>query len=348
MVILLDLDNSGSLEAVHLDDYHVDENTSGVYILNKEIYKHVSNNTESIYVKSTDGIVREIRKTEEEVLLANLKILSEFISLKKAEGCSDQTIKNYYIYIRKLLFAIIKPISEITAYDVRAYLVEYKDNNNISNNTLDDRRRTFNSFFNFLEEEDYIIKNPIRKIHKIKGEKNVQLPFTEDDVELLRDECDNIRDLAIIDFLNSSGVRVSELCGLNIKDIDMDKKEGIVFGKGKKERIIYFDARTRIHLKKYLATRNDNCEALFCTKIKPYRRLDKSGIEDMCRLLGIKAGVDDCHPHRFRRTLATRLLYKNVPIEQVQKILGHSKIETTLIYAQVNQSDVKISHEKFA
>ena len=246
------------------------------------------------------------------------------------------------------MFDIIKPVDKYNALDIRDYLVSYKKYNNVSNNTLDDMRRVFNSFFNFLEDEDYIIKNPIRKIHKIKGEKIVKTAFTEEEVELIRDACNHIRDLAMIDFLNSSGVRVSELCNLNRTDIDLDNKEGIVFGKGSKERIIYFDARTKVHLTKYLNTRNDDCAALFCTKIKPYRRLDRSGIEDLLKIIGKKAGVQGCHPHRFRRTLATRLLYKNVPIEQVQKILGHEKIETTLIYAQVNQNDVKASHQKFA
>lgn len=212
---------------------------------------------------------------------------------------------------------------------------------------MDGMRRVFSSFFNWLEDEDYIIKSPVRKIHHIKYEYAVQKPFTEEDLEKLRDACTTIRDLALVDFLNSSGVRVSELCRLDIDDLDLEKNEGIVFGKGSKERIIYFDSKTKVHLQKYLSQRVDDSPALFVTNRKKATRITASGVEFIIRNLGEIAGVEKCHPHRFRRTLATRLIDRGVPIEQVQRMLGHTKIDTTLIYAQVNQSNVKLNHSKY-
>jgi site-specific recombinase XerD len=225
---------------------------------------------------------------------------------------------------------------------------DYQSNHKIKNMSMDNLRRVMNSFYNFLEEEDYIMKSPMKKIHKIKEEKIIKNPFTEDEVVLIQDACKNIREIALIDFLYITGVRVSELCQLNKEDIDFDKQEGIVFGKGAKERLIYFDARTKIHLLKYLKTRKDDNEALFVTSDAPYTRLTKNGIEYLVRIIGERANVEKCHPHRFRRTLATRMIDRGVPIEQVQNILGHTKIEATLIYAQVNQGNVKMSHSKFA
>ena len=293
------------------------------------------------------SIERKIELSKEEVLNNNRKLLKIFLRQKIRNGCSMKTIENYRMHITIFLYDILKPIYEISSVDIYNYLDKYRLSHKVSNNTLDNIRRVLNSFFEFLEEEDVIIKSPCRKIHKIKGDLIIKQPFLEEEVELIRDVCPTMRELALVDFLNSSGVRVTECSNLNISDISLSTKEGIVFGKGGKERIIYFDARAKIHLEKYLASRDDGLPALFVSAGLPYRRLTKCGIEHVISELGKAAGVTNAYPHRFRRTLATRLIEKGVPIEQVQKILGHSKLETTLIYAKVNQYDVKRNHERF-
>lgn len=278
----------------------------------------------------------------------NEKLILFFLKTKKLEGCTTKTLKCYQDMLMIWNRELTKKFTELNAMEIRNYLMSYQDNRGISNHSLDNIRRIFSTFFNYLEEEDYVTKNPIRKIHKIKGEQIIHSPFTDEEIELLRDNCPSIRELALIDFLNSSGVRVSELCNMDITDIDLNRREGIVLGKGAKERIIYIDARTKVHMSKYLETRNDNNSALFVTANEPHERLSKSGVEFIVRTIGEMSNIEKCHPHRFRRSLATRLIDRNVPIEQVQKILGHAKIETTLIYAQVNQQNVKINHAKFA
>lgn len=274
-------------------------------------------------------------------------ILKDFLLAKKLEGCSNKTIRLYYDCLFNFTVKLNKPIGEITTQDIRSYLNIYNENHDVSNTTLDNMRRIFSSYFEWLHQEDYIDKNPVKKIKRIKVDKVVKKPFTDEEVEHLRDACNNIRDLALIDLLNSSGVRVSELCGLNRDDIDLTKREGVVFGKGAKERVIYFDAKTKIHLEHYLMRRLDDNPALFVSLRYPYRRLQKSGVEILLKEIGNRAGISDVYPHRFRRTLATNLIDKGVPIEQVQQILGHTKIDTTLIYAIVNQNNVKMNHGRF-
>ena len=293
------------------------------------------------------SIERRIELSKEDILNNNRRLLKIFLRSRMRNGCSNQTIDNYRTHITIFLYDVIKPIYDITSIDIYNYLDKYRLSHKISNNTLDNIRRVLNSFFEFLEEEDVIIKSPCRKIHKIKGEQIIKTPFLEEEVEMIRDVCPSMRELALVDFLNSSGVRVSECSKLNINDISLSEKEGIVFGKGGKERIIYFDARTKIHLEKYLISRKDELPALFTNTNPPIKRLSKAGIEYIISELGKAAGVANAYPHRFRRTLATRLIEKNVPIEQVQRILGHAKLETTLIYARVNQYDVKRNHERF-
>ena len=274
-------------------------------------------------------------------------ILKDFLLAKKLEGCSNKTIKHYYECLFNFTVKLNKPVPEITTQDIRSYLNIYNETHDVSNTTLDNMRRIFSTYFEWLHQEDYIEKNPVKKIKRIKVDKVVKKPFTDEEVEHIRDACTNIRDLALVDMLNSSGVRVSELCGLNRDDIDLNRREGIVFGKGAKERMIYFDAKTKIHLEQYLMNRIDDNPALFVSLRYPYRRLQKSGVETLLNELGTKAGVINVYPHRFRRTLATNLIDKGVPIEQVQQILGHTKIDTTLIYAIVNQNNVKMNHGRF-
>lgn len=246
-----------------------------------------------------------------------------------------------------MLNTVNKSVHHITTDDLRTYLVEYQKLRNCSKANIDNIRRNLSSFFSWLEDENYIIKSPIRRIHKIKTTKTVKETYTDESLELMRDSCNSLRDLAIIDLLASTGMRVGELVGLNQNDIDFDNRECIVFGKGSKERPVYFDARTKIHLKNYLNSRQDDNPALFVTLNSPYKRLQISGVEIRLRNLGRKLGINKVHPHKFRRTLATRAIDKGMPIEQVQQLLGHTKIDTTMQYAMVSQSNVKMSHRKY-
>lgn len=187
----------------------------------------------------------------------------------------------------------------------------------------------------------------MRRIHKVKTCKTVKETYTDEALEIMRDSADSVRDLAIIDMLASTGMRVGELVKLNKADIDFQNRECVVLGKGNKQRKVYFDARTKIHLKKYLDSRCDENEALFVSLQKPYNRLQISGVEIRLRELGRKLNLNKVHPHKFRRTLATMAIDKGMPIEQVQQLLGHQSVDTTLQYAMVNQNNVKASHKKY-
>ena len=270
-----------------------------------------------------------------------------FIAAKKIEGCSDRTLKYYRATIEHLLTHISTPVRKITTDEVRSYLVNYQQINNCSKVTVDNLRRNISSFFSWLEEEDYILKSPMRRIHKIKTKTVVKEVISDETIEVMRDYCTQIRDIAIIDMLYSTGIRVGEMVNLNIADVNFQQRECIVYGKGDKERRVYFDAKTKIHLQRYLKSRTDNNPALFVTLDAPYDRLKISGVEIRLRDLGRRLGLPRIHPHKFRRTMATRAIDKGMPIEQVQKILGHSQIDTTMQYAIVNQTNVKTSHQKF-
>jgi site-specific recombinase XerD len=270
-----------------------------------------------------------------------------FIASKKVEGCSERTLNYYKTTIDNMLEEINKEIKIIDTDDLRNYLTTYQEKNNCSKVTIDNVRRILSSFFSWLEEEDYIIKSPIRRIHKIKTTKVVRETYSDETIEKLRDGCEEIRDLALIDFLTSTGVRVGELVKLNKRDINFEDRSCVVFGKGSKEREVYFDARTKLHLKKYLETREDDNPALFVSLLSPYDRLEISGVEIRLRKLGIDLELGKVHPHKFRRTMATKAIDKGMPIEQVQRLLGHTKIDTTLQYAMVNQNNVKLSHHKY-
>jgi integrase/recombinase XerD len=275
------------------------------------------------------------------------ELLPKFISAKRVEGCSEKSLKYYETTIRNMLTAIERPEQEITTDDLRGYLDDYQQTNNVSKVTLDNVRRILSSFFSWLEDEDYIVKSPVRRIHKVKTTKTVKGTYSDESLELMRDHCDSIRDLAMIDLLASTGMRVGELVKLNRDDIDFDNRECIVFGKGSKERKVYFDARTKIHLQRYLDERVDECDALFVSLLKPYDRLQISGVEIRLRKIGRELNIPKVHPHKFRRTLATMAIDKGMPIEQVQSLLGHQSIDTTLQYAMVNQANVKNSCKRF-
>ena len=278
----------------------------------------------------------------------NIEYMDMFISAKRIEGCSERTLAYYKTTIEHMLSIIVTPLRQIQTDDLRAYLAEYQLRNNCSKTTVDNIRRNLSSFFSWLEAEDYIIKSPIRRIHKIRTGSKVKETLSEECIEKLRDSCLQIRDLAMIDLLYSTGIRVGELVNLNINDINFEERECIVYGKGNKQRKVYFDAKTKVHLKRYLEQRSDYSEALFVTLDSPFERLKISGVEIRLRKLGRLASLDQSvHPHKFRRSMATRAIDKGMPIEQVQKLLGHQQIDTTMHYAMVNQSNVKISHRKF-
>lgn len=277
----------------------------------------------------------------------NRQVLNSFISAKKIEGCSEKTLTYYRNTIERLLVTHSVTICHITTSDIRSYLSKYQEEHQSSKVTIDNMRRIFSSFFAWLEDEDYIAKSPVRRIHKVKTDSLVKEVLSDEQLEQLRDSCTNKRDLALIDILSSTGIRVGELVRLNRNDIDFHERQCVVFGKGNKERIVYFNARTKLHLQQYLDTRMDNNPALFVSLHSPFNRLTISGVEVRIRKLGQSLSIPKVHPHKFRRTLATMAIDKGMPIEQVQRLLGHVRIDTTLHYAIVNQNNVKLAHKKY-
>lgn len=281
------------------------------------------------------------------VEISSQEYLQLYLDAKRIEGCSERTIQYYRTTIDRLINSITTPIRKLTTEEIRHYLVEYQKINDCSKVTVDNVRRNISSFFSWLEEEDYILKSPMKRIHKIKTKQQVKETISDEAIEQLRDNCNCLRDLAMIDLLYSTGIRVGELVNLNILDVDFEARECVVFGKGDKERKVYFDAKAKIHLQEYLNSRKDSNPALFVSLDAPFNRLKISGVEIRIRRLGRKLNMERIHPHKFRRTMATRAIDKGMPIEQVQKLLGHSQIDTTMQYAIVNQTNVKTSHQKF-
>lgn len=294
-----------------------------------------------------ESLLKRLEYETNEELVENDEYLALFLSAKQVEGCSHRTMGYYQSTIEKMLTIIDIPIRKITTEVVRDYLKEYQSINNCSKVTIDNIRRNLSSFFSWLEEENHILKNPVRRIRKIKVGTTVKETISDEKIEIIRDACTNPRDLAIIDMLYSTGIRVGELVNLDINDINFHERECIVYGKGEKERRVYFDAKTKLHLMKYLNERSDSSKALFVSLNKPYKRFQISGVEIRIRKLGRSLGYENIHPHKFRRTMATRAIDKGMPIEQVQQLLGHQQIDTTMKYAMVNQNNVKNSHKKF-
>lgn len=289
-------------------------------------------------------MLEEVTEEQENDTQSFLKI---FLAAKRVEGCSEKTIRYYDSTIRNVLTAIGKEVKHVTTDDLRVYLDEYQKRSEASKVTIDNIRRILSSFFAWLEDEDYIVKSPVRRIHKVKTCKTVKETYSDEALELMRDHSECVRDLAIIDMLASTGIRVGELVKLNRNDVDFENRECIVLGKGNKQRRVYFDARTKIHLQNYLKSRTDDNDALFVSLQKPFNRLLISGVEIRLRELGKKLELNKVHPHKFRRTLATMAIDKGMPIEQVQQLLGHQSVDTTLQYAMVNQNNVKLSHHRF-
>lgn len=289
----------------------------------------------------------EVTSIKDELVEDTTDYAKMFIAAKRIEGCSERTLNYYETTIKTMVDKLSKKVNSIETEDLRNYLSEYQAKNNCSKVTIDNVRRILSSFFAWLEDEDYIMKSPVRRIHKVKATQTVKETYTDEELEEMRDACIEIRDLAMLDFLASTGVRVGELVNLDRVDIDMQERSCVVLGKGGKEREVYFDARTKIHLQNYLNSRTDNNPALFVSLLRPYDRLKISGVEIRLRELGKKINIKKIHPHKFRRTMATKAIDKGMPIEQVQVLLGHRKIDTTLQYAMVNQNNVRNSHKKF-
>lgn len=279
--------------------------------------------------------------------LTDDELISSFLSAKSVEGCSEKTLGYYGSTLRTVFSCIGVPARQVSTNDIRGYLADYQDRGSVSKVTIDNIRRILSSFYSWLEDEDFILKSPVRRIKKVKVTKVVKEVYSDESLEVMRDSCESLRDLAMIDLLSSTGMRVGELVNLDRADIDFQNRECVVLGKGDKERLVYFDARTKVHLHNYLESRDDDNPALFVTLNRPNNRLKISGVEKRLRELGRRLKINKVHPHKFRRTLATRAIDKGMPIEQVQKLLGHQKIDTTLEYAMVSQNNVKMSHRRY-
>ena len=292
---------------------------------------------------------KQISETEEEVndVLTNEQLLESFLAAKRIEGCSEKSLAYYRTTIDAMTAKVEKNVRKMKTDDLRTYLTEYQQEKNSSKVTVDNIRRILSSFFSWLEDEDYILKSPARRIHKVKAALTIKETYTDEALEKMRDSCEEPRDLALIDMLASTGMRVGELVLLNSDDINFEERECVVFGKGSKERMVYFDARTKIHLQNYLQERTDDNPALFVSLRAPHESLQICGVERRLRELGKKLDIEKVHPHKFRRTLATMAIDKGMPIEQLQQLLGHKRIDTTLQYAMVKQSNVKLAHRKY-
>jgi site-specific recombinase XerD len=289
----------------------------------------------------------EITENQDNTGNLNQDYVELFLSAKRIEGCSEKSLKYYKATIDAMLDKLNKDVKHIVTDDIRGYLTDYQEQKKSSRVTIDNIRRILSSFFSWLEDEDYILKSPVRRIHRVKSSTIIKETYSDEALELMRDNCTEPRDLAMIDMLASTGMRVGEMVLLNRNDIDFNERECIVFGKGSKERVVYFDARTKIHLQNYLESRTDDNPALFVSLKSPHQRLKIGGIEVRLREFGKQLGLQKVHPHKFRRTLATMAIDKGMPIEQLQQLLGHRKIDTTLQYAMVKQSNVKIAHRKY-
>lgn len=295
--------------------------------------------------KLSDALQSQIDKIKPAVSAE--EYLRLFETAKKVEGCSEKSLRYYKYVLGMFVEKVRKDIGLISTDDIRLYLEKYLENSKAGKTSLDNIRRILSSFFSWLEDEDYIRKNPVKRIHKIKSIKTIKQAYTDENIETLKDSCTYLRNRVIIELLASTGMRVGELVTLTRSSVDFDNKECIVLGKGGKQRKVYFDSKTKLHLKTYLSTRTDDCSSLFVSLLAPFNPLNISGVEIMLRKLGKKANIENVHPHRFRRTLATKAIGKGMPVEQVQVLLGHTKIDTTMQYAIVDQLNVKNSYRRY-
>lgn len=308
---------------------------------------YLDNGQLRILDQSLDQVLGNYLNGEHEKSFSSAQLLEKFLEAKGVEGCSERTLAYYRNTIEHMLKNVGRELMQIRTEDLRDYLTEYQKKRQLSRVTIDNIRRILSSFFSWLEEEEYLLKSPIRRIHKVKTAISIKDTYTDEEMERMRDACNEKRDLALIDMLASTGMRVGELVRLNRYDIDFQERECKVMGKGNKERIVYFDARTKIHLQEYLDNRKDENIALFVSLKAPHGRLTIGGVESRIRILGNLLEIPKVHPHKFRRTLATKAIDKGMPIEQLQQLLGHKRIDTSLQYAMVKQSNVKLAHKKY-
>lgn len=294
----------------------------------------------------------DIQKKETEIVEYQEPELPEcykvYMISKKIEGLSKETLKTYDLYLRDFLLTVNKPVSEITANDIRIYLYEYQRIHGVTNRTMDGKRLVINTFLQWCCDEGYIARNPCKQIHPIKYESKMREPLTGVEMELVRDACRTYRERAIIEVFYSTGCRVSELVRLNRSDVDFQKGEVHLFGKGNKHRISYINARAEVALKKYLFSRQDNDPALIVSDRKPHGRIKKTGIEKIVRDIGERSEIGRrVYPHLIRHTTATDALEHGMELQEVQAILGHEKMDTTLIYAKICQDNVKYNHKRY-
>jgi len=319
-----------------------------------EVMEGMLSNLDNMQMTQLERVLKQVllhydlTESDQERSASNSVILLDrFISAKRIEGCSEKTLDYYQNTINAMLSTLDKHTCRITTEDIRTYLMRYQEEHGSSRITIDNIRRILSSFYSWLEDEDYIVKSPVRRIHKVKTASSIKETYSDEDLEKMRDNCTELRDLAMIDMLASTGMRVGEMVLLNQEDIDFSERECVVFGKGDKERMVYFDARTKLHLQEYLNSRSDDNPALFVTLRAPYERIKIGGIEHRLREMGKRLDINKVHPHKFRRTLATMAIDKGMPIEQLQQLLGHQRIDTTMKYAMVKQSNVKTAHRKY-
>lgn len=291
-----------------------------------------------------------VSKKETEIIVRQpdgYAYLDKFLLSKSSAGLSPRTLDNYRLTITMFLDAINKPLAELTDDDFIYYLEKYRQIRQVSFSRVKNMQSALSSFFSWLHKKRYITSNPVAQLDSIKLPKTIKKPFSDEDREMLKIQCEQLRDLALMEFLYSTGVRVSELTALNQSDINFNSNDVTVFGKGSKERETYITPSAGIYLKMYLDSRTDDNPALFVSLHRPYHRLSKNGVERMLRELGRRTGIKNVHPHRFRRTMATNALNRGMPIEQVSRLLGHAKLDTTQIYCSVSQENVRMSHKKY-
>lgn len=298
----------------------------------------------TIVIEGTSGF--EISKTAEEASDAESEeFLNAFLDAERVEGRSEQTIERYRYIISRMYESLNVPIRKISVFHLRSYFTEEKKRG-ISDSTLNGNRQVLSAYFNWLQKEGLLTENPIVNLNSIKSTKKVRKPYTSVDIEKLKECCENNRDKAIISILLSTGCRISEICGLNRNDINFVTKEIVVFGKGRKERTVFIDDVTVMQIKRYLMERTDDKEALFIGKHS--ERLTSGGIRKMLHKIAEKANVDNVHPHRFRRTLATSLIDHGMAIQEVAAILGHDKLDTTMKYVYIDKSSMHDSYRRYA
>ena len=293
--------------------------------------------------KCVDNVLQKYDVEQIQAGEVNTDMIDAFLDAKRVEGRSPKTINRYSYMLERMLIGIGKPIETISTVDLRAYFAAEKERG-ISDRSIDGMRSIYSSFFRWADQENMIRKNPVVNIGPIKYRKEIRIPLSNAEMERLKRSCDNTRDLTIICFLACTGARISEVVALNRDDIDFDKLEVTVLGKGNKERTVFFDDVTAELLKKYFDERDDDDPALFAGKRGRYT---PGGIRALLNQIGDRAGVENVHPHRFRRTLATNLINHGMPIQNVAYILGHANVNTTMTYVFVDKMNVENEYRRY-